>query len=564
MTSQRKFTPEEIRQRMIANRMTVANPPSAPDVASRSTIRLKITDVEPYNHNPRTKQNEKFYEIKESIRQNGIEQKVLVTKRPGATHYIAAKGGNTRVLAARAVWEETQEDCHLWYDFDYVEYTNEIDLMAGHLRENDQRSDLCFWDRAAGYLLLKEQLEQQEQRELSLSEFSRHLENTGFRVSRPLLSVFRFAVDNLSGLGQGTTKLSGTDVQERIQPALASLNRLATKLQMPETWVSTVILSQCLELARLRHEQVGEVDVPGLVESFYQKAASLWDVPRPGIDTMLHLLDTVPDMTPETLRSAAVGISARHGKGNDQGDGGQPRLLPEDKQPDAGGEPPGQSPAGPTPSTPTSSSRIQGAAERPPGIMPGTSLSSADHSPALAATTPSLSIPSDNPQAYFWDVLTRFADACGLGACLRETDHLPLGFLVEPPELPEGDPPLDAQAAEGIAPQRYYGWWWLVHLSQQNTPPGLCVVPEDSYFAQCSRSEDTWQVACDALLGEPVLADRFYRLVLAMLDPMDEVGELHLQLIIAVRALRAARPERFAPAFWIAQGGDPRLVEGEV
>ncbi|TAL84020.1 MAG: chromosome partitioning protein ParB, partial [Rhodanobacter sp.] len=241
MTSQRKFTPEEIRQRMIANRMTVANPPSAPELANRSTIRLKITDVEPYNHNPRTKQNEKFYEIKESIRHNGIEQKVLITKRPGAASYIVAKGGNTRVLAARAVWDETQEERHLWYDFDYIEYTNEVELVAGHLRENDQRSDLCFWDRAEGYMALKQLLEEQGGKDISLREFSRILEEQGTRVSPPLLTVFRFAVDNLSGLGPGTTKLSKNDVQERIQPALASLTRLATKLQMPEAWVTTEI-----------------------------------------------------------------------------------------------------------------------------------------------------------------------------------------------------------------------------------------------------------------------------------------------------------------------------------
>ncbi|TAL87317.1 MAG: hypothetical protein EPN74_02010 [Rhodanobacter sp.] len=244
-----------------------------------------------------------------------------------------------------------------------------------------------------------------------------------------------------------------------------------------------------------------------------------------------------------------------------QGDGQQAPLLPEDNRPGDGGRVAEHKPSVPTPG-PAPTSRIQGSVERPLAANPG--RPPADDRFPPAATLPGISLAPDDPQAHFWDVLTRFANACGLADCLRETDRLPLGFLIEPPELPDGEPPLDAQAAEGIAPQRYYGWWWLVHLSQQNTPAGLCVVPEDSYFAQCSRSEDTWRAACDAVLGEPVLADRFYRLVLAMLDPLDEVGELHLQLIIAVRALRTALPERFKPAFWIAQGVDPRLVEVEV
>lgn len=238
----RKYTTAEIRQRMIDSRLNVVNPAATADAATRSTIRLKITDVEPYDHNPRTIDNEKFYEIKESIRVNGIEQKVLITKRPGAPRYIVAKGGNTRVLAARALWDETQDDKHLWYDFDYIEYTSEIDLMSGHLRENDQRNDLCFWNRATGYLQLKQLIEQEQGKEISLREFSRLLDEQGTRVSQPLLSVFRFAVDNLTGLQQAATKLSGTDVQERIQPALAALGRLAGKLQQPADWVATEIV----------------------------------------------------------------------------------------------------------------------------------------------------------------------------------------------------------------------------------------------------------------------------------------------------------------------------------
>lgn len=563
----RKFTPAEIRQRMsmIESRLSVANPAPSAEASNRSTIRLKITDVEPYDHNPRTIDNEKFYEIKESIRVNGIEQKVLVTKRPGAARYIVAKGGNTRVLAARALWDETQDEKHLWYDFDCIDYTSEVELMAGHLRENDQRNDLCFWNRATGYLQLKQLIEQEQKRELSLREFSRLLDEQGTRVSPPLLSVFRFAVDNLSGLQQAATQLSGTDVQERIQPALASLGRLGSKLQHPADWVMSAILPPCLEIARVRHEQVGELDVPALVESFYQKTASLLDVPRSGIDAMLNILDKVPDVTADTLRSAAVGVTLRTAGapandpgGNDLLDGAAPNAGDGSPSDENGASAPQPMPAAPAaPPARTNGSRVQGAVERPAGttLAGGTAPS---HDPAPAAP----SSPAD-VQAQFWQALTRFADACGVADLLVATDTLPLGFLIEPPLPPAGTPPMDAQAAEGNAPHRYYGWWWLVHLSQQNTPAGLTVLPADCRFAVCARTEEAFEAACDAVLGEPVLADRFYRLVLTMLDPLDPIGALYLDLIVAVRALRGAHPERFGQTFWLDQGVDPRVIDVE-
>ncbi|MEM5353685.1 ParB N-terminal domain-containing protein [Paraburkholderia caribensis] len=143
-----------------AQRLDVAPPGAqAPDRQLTSVIRLRITDVMVYERNPRRASHERIAELKESIRANGIEQIVTVTRRPGETRYVIAKGGNSRVTAAMVLYDETGDERFLHYDFVYVPYPGEARLLAAHLRENDQRADLCFWDKANGYLALKADLE---------------------------------------------------------------------------------------------------------------------------------------------------------------------------------------------------------------------------------------------------------------------------------------------------------------------------------------------------------------------------------------------------------------------
>ena len=78
--------------------MPPLSPKSPADIdagMNTSVIRLKVRDVRPYERNPRTATNERITEICESIRTRGLDQMFALTKRPGETHYITAKGGCT-------------------------------------------------------------------------------------------------------------------------------------------------------------------------------------------------------------------------------------------------------------------------------------------------------------------------------------------------------------------------------------------------------------------------------------------------------------------------------------
>ncbi len=572
------------RERAAAQRLDAKAPaPGTSGPTLVSTIRLKVTDVVVYERNPRHACHERITELKESIRVNGIEQIVTVTKRPNQKQYVVAKGGNTRLLAAQALYEETHAPEFLHRDFLYVEYPGEARLLAAHLRENDQRADLCFWDKANGYLALKLDLENELGRTLSLREFSKMLADDGTQISHALLGLFRFAIERLRGLGPATACLSGRDVSSRIQPRIGAITRLVQKFGHDESWIQHQVLDPELELVRTEFEHTGVLDVDRMVEAFHARCAERLDVSRVGLDSMLVLLDKVPDVSGDVLLASAIqprqsklprAASASRsstGDGDAPGDEivGDPETGGNDHDGNGEAEADDDNESGPSLGLSTFAegnrlrstllTAIETPREKAGTLRADTTQQSMENPASVSSVPPRLEpgIASDR----FWQALTRFADACGLGECLRETSVLPYDFMVEPPSLEPHEAALDRQAIESVAGRRrYHGWWWLVSLSQQNSPAGVAVVP-DSAFSRMIETDDTWQEACDTWIGEQLLTDRFYLMFFAILDPTNAAGGLYLDLLAAARAFRESHPERFAPRFWLAQGVDERVVQ---
>ena len=573
------------RERAAAQRLDANAPaPGATGPQLVSTIRLKVTDVAVYERNPRQATHERIAELKESIRVNGIEQIVTVTKRPNQKQYVVAKGGNTRLLAAQALYEEARLPEFLYRDFLCVEYPGEARLLAAHLRENDQRADLCFWDKANGYLALKLDMEKELGRTLSLREFSKMLADDGTQIGHTLVALFRFAVNRLRGLGPATASLSGRDVSNRIQPKIGAMSRLVEQCGHDESWIQHQVLDPELEVVRTEFEHTGVLDVDRLVEAFHVRCAERLDVSRAGLDSMLVLLDKVPDANADVLRASAIQPQSKPPRGVDSsrsstsnGDvqrdvsGGIPDRGVLEARSDGDDEVDwdGHNESGVPVELPTLPEgerlrstllrAVEGPYEGNSTLRMGMTQRSMDNAASASDIPPRL----ESGVAFdrFWQALTRFADACGLAECLRQTSVLPYDFMVEPPSLEPREPALDRQAIESVAGRcRYHGWWWLVSLSQQNSPAGVAVVP-DGAFSRMIETDDTWQEACDTWIGEQLLTDRFYLMFFAILDPGNAAGGLYLDLMAAARAYRESHPERFVPQFWLAQGVDERVVQ---
>ena len=124
--------------------------------AQSQYITVTLDKLRPYEHNPRKTRNPNFEMIKESIRRRGLDHKPNITQRPGEPFYIIADGGNTRIQALKELFTETQDqrfwsiECLYkpWKGESADSVEAELDLLIGHLIENDTRSDLTFIEKA--------------------------------------------------------------------------------------------------------------------------------------------------------------------------------------------------------------------------------------------------------------------------------------------------------------------------------------------------------------------------------------------------------------------------------
>ncbi len=175
---------QEVRQRLkVHDRLNITGQDAAAgikrgDEFDGARLLLPVMQILPYDRNPRRSINPKYDEIKESIRAVGLLTPFNVTRRPNEEHYIVCGGGNTRLVILQQLFQEGQKQ------FEHVEvgfraWRGEADAIAGHIGENDQRGDMCFWDKAAGILAIKSALEAESGTVLSLRNFEAELKRLG-------------------------------------------------------------------------------------------------------------------------------------------------------------------------------------------------------------------------------------------------------------------------------------------------------------------------------------------------------------------------------------------------
>ena len=126
-------------------------------------IRLEVTQLRSYDRNPRRCPNSEYERIKASIRAQGLDQPLVVTSRPGETGYLLLAGGNTRLRALLALYQETDDEAFRYLDCFFKPWIAESDVLLSHLRENELRDNLCFIDKARAVFEAKALLEAEVQ-----------------------------------------------------------------------------------------------------------------------------------------------------------------------------------------------------------------------------------------------------------------------------------------------------------------------------------------------------------------------------------------------------------------
>jgi ParB family protein of integrating conjugative element (PFGI_1 class) len=309
----------EVRQRIkLQDRLTLPGPADAATGLKRgddidgARILVPVMQVQTYDRNPRRTINPKFDEIKESIRAVGLLTPFNITRRPGEAHFIVCGGGNTRLVILQQLFQEG------YAQFERVELTfkawrGDADAIAGHIGENDQRGEMCFWDRAVGVMDIKVALEAASEdpgNPLSLRQFEAELKRLGLSVALANISLMKFALEWLAPLGQ---RLTGLDVK-RIQPRLNLLKRLAGLWQMDEAGFHEAIVNPALHEHVLRLVPDSGADAENLMRRWEASLAERIGVDKPKFAKMLAALDKAPSAQRSDLESldAAAKPSVGH------------------------------------------------------------------------------------------------------------------------------------------------------------------------------------------------------------------------------------------------------------
>lgn len=203
--------------------------------------RLSIDRIRVYAHNPRRITNPEYDRIKQSIRERGLEQPLIVAE--SADGYVVSAGGNTRLAILKALRAETGDARFATAECLVRPWEGDAAVLIAHLRENDLRGALSFIDRAHAVVELQTLLEAQDGKPLSQRKLAARLTENGYAVSQSLISPMIYAVEVVEPLlpvacaaGLGRRPVERIRALERAAGTVWKTHRLGTKAEFAETF----------------------------------------------------------------------------------------------------------------------------------------------------------------------------------------------------------------------------------------------------------------------------------------------------------------------------------------
>ena len=150
---------------------------------------MDISRIHSYERNPRRSDNPEYDRIKSSIRNNGLDQPLVITRRPEATDYIVRAGGNTRLRILKELYAETSDPCFARVPCVLTPWRCESEVLVAHLRENDLRGSLTFIDKAQAVFEARQFIEQElGVEDITNKDLAVQLRATGYSIGESLIS----------------------------------------------------------------------------------------------------------------------------------------------------------------------------------------------------------------------------------------------------------------------------------------------------------------------------------------------------------------------------------------
>lgn len=207
--------------------------------------RVPIDQIRVYARNPRRAMNPEYDRIKQSIRERGLEQPLIVADGADGAGYVVSAGGNTRLMILKELRAETGDDRFATVECVVRPWESDAAVLIGHLRENDLRGALSFIDRAHAVVELKKLLEAREGKPLAQRQLAARLTQSGYAVSQTLISCMVYAVEILEPLmpaacagGLARRPIERIRALERAASTVWNAHRLGTKAELTETFAT--------------------------------------------------------------------------------------------------------------------------------------------------------------------------------------------------------------------------------------------------------------------------------------------------------------------------------------
>jgi ParB family protein of integrating conjugative element (PFGI_1 class) len=193
MSSERKPEDERTRRAMSIQESDTSLSREMTDDAE--VIVLDVSRINSYERNPRQSDNPEYDRIKSSIRNNGLDQALVITQRPQATDYIVRAGGNTRLKIMKELFTETGDPNFARVPCVYTPWSCESEVLVAHLRENDLRGNLTFIDKARAVYEARRFIEQElGVEDMTNKDLANKLRATGYSIGESLISQMSYAV----------------------------------------------------------------------------------------------------------------------------------------------------------------------------------------------------------------------------------------------------------------------------------------------------------------------------------------------------------------------------------
>ena len=97
------------------------------DPIEPTPMKLPIDQIDPYDRNPRRSRNPEYEAIADSLRANGQEEALTITRRLGSEKFMIKRGGNTRLEIMNALFHEAGDERFAVIECLFMPWTNESD-----------------------------------------------------------------------------------------------------------------------------------------------------------------------------------------------------------------------------------------------------------------------------------------------------------------------------------------------------------------------------------------------------------------------------------------------------